>query len=109
MTEEWKHSQLFCFGDGRIRHAARALLDPKPNTFATRFDIYPITSIMSNGAGIQELMAAETRASQIVAEARIGKRLECGRGKVEKDDKELILLAVVGVVCVVRIGVSLDP
>lgn len=28
---------------------------------------------MSNGAGIQELMAAETRASQIVAEARIGK------------------------------------
>jgi hypothetical protein len=27
---------------------------------------------MSNGAGIQELMAAETRASQIVAEARIG-------------------------------------
>ena len=30
---------------------------------------------MSNGAGIQELMAAETRASQIVAEARIGKRM----------------------------------
>jgi hypothetical protein len=29
---------------------------------------------MSNGAGIQELMAAETRASQIVAEARIGKK-----------------------------------
>eukprot|EP01083_Nonionella_stella_P070573 188916_1 len=28
---------------------------------------------MSNGAGIQELMAAETRASQIVAEARIGR------------------------------------
>ena len=27
---------------------------------------------MSSGAGIQELMAAETRASQIVAEARIG-------------------------------------
>jgi len=27
---------------------------------------------MSNGAGIEELMAAETRASQIVAEARIG-------------------------------------
>ena len=27
---------------------------------------------MSNGAGIQELMAAETRASQIVAEARLG-------------------------------------
>jgi hypothetical protein len=31
------------------------------------------TKTMSNGAGIQELMAAETRASQIVAEARIGK------------------------------------
>jgi hypothetical protein len=28
---------------------------------------------MNNGSGIQELMAAETRASQIVAEARIGK------------------------------------
>ena len=27
---------------------------------------------MSTGAGIQELMAAETRASQIVAEARLG-------------------------------------
>lgn len=26
------------------------------------------------GAGIQELMAAETRASQIVAEARMGKK-----------------------------------
>lgn len=28
---------------------------------------------MNSGTGIQELMAAETRASQIVAEARIGK------------------------------------
>ncbi len=28
---------------------------------------------MQSGSGIQELMAAETRASQIVAEARIGK------------------------------------
>jgi len=28
---------------------------------------------MSSGAGIQELMAAETRASQIVAEARMGR------------------------------------
>lgn len=28
------------------------------------------------GAGIQELMAAETRASQIVAEARMGKERE---------------------------------
>jgi hypothetical protein len=27
---------------------------------------------MQSGTGIQELMAAETRASQIVAEARIG-------------------------------------
>lgn len=27
---------------------------------------------MNSGTGIQELMAAETRASQIVAEARIG-------------------------------------
>jgi len=27
---------------------------------------------MQSGSGIQELMAAETRASQIVAEARIG-------------------------------------
>jgi len=30
------------------------------------------TSKMQSGTGIQELMAAETRASQIVAEARIG-------------------------------------
>lgn len=29
-------------------------------------------STMQSGTGIQELMAAETRASQIVAEARIG-------------------------------------
>jgi hypothetical protein len=29
----------------------------------------------STGAGIQELMAAETRASQIVAEARMGELL----------------------------------
>jgi len=28
---------------------------------------------MQSGTGIQELMAAETRASQIVAEARVGK------------------------------------
>lgn len=28
---------------------------------------------MQSGTGIQELMAAETRASQIVAEARMGK------------------------------------
>ena len=33
---------------------------------------------MSSGAGIQELMAAETRASQIVAEARMG---ECPYGE----------------------------
>ena len=31
---------------------------------------------MQNGTGIQELMAAETRASQIVAEARIGEYLK---------------------------------
>jgi hypothetical protein len=30
---------------------------------------------MQSGSGIQELMAAETRASQIVAEARIGEWL----------------------------------
>mmetsp|Transcript_27636 Transcript_27636/g.36712 ORF Transcript_27636/g.36712 Transcript_27636/m.36712 type:complete len:89 (-) Transcript_27636:3007-3273(-) len=29
---------------------------------------------MNSGSGIQELMAAETRASQIVADARLGKR-----------------------------------
>jgi len=31
-----------------------------------------ILNTMSSGTGIQDLMAAETRASQIVAEARIG-------------------------------------
>ena len=35
--------------------------------------IYIDNIIMNSGSGIQELMAAETRASQIVAEARIGK------------------------------------
>ena len=39
---------------------------------------------MQSGSGIQELMAAETRASQIVAEARIGQsfpsRGDPGRG-----------------------------
>mmetsp|Transcript_2463 Transcript_2463/g.5518 ORF Transcript_2463/g.5518 Transcript_2463/m.5518 type:complete len:126 (+) Transcript_2463:199-576(+) len=43
---------------------------------------------MSSGAGIQELMAAETRASQIVAEARMGRG---DRMKQAKDDSaELI-------------------
>ena len=36
---------------------------------------------MSSGAGIQELMAAETRASQIVAEARMGECLENERNR----------------------------
>lgn len=37
----------------------------------------PSSTIMAeSGTGIQELMAAETRASQIVAEARIGKYLK---------------------------------
>ena len=35
---------------------------------------------MQNGTGIQELMAAETRASQIVAEARIGESRTLFRG-----------------------------
>jgi hypothetical protein len=36
---------------------------------------------MNSGSGIQELMAAETRASQIVAEARIGQfQFSVGRG-----------------------------
>lgn len=33
----------------------------------------PIFTMAQTGAGIQELMAAETRASQIVAEARMGR------------------------------------
>lgn len=36
---------------------------------------YYILTMADTGTGIQELMAAETRASQIVAEARIGKYL----------------------------------
>lgn len=43
---------------------------------------------MSNGAGIQELMAAETRASQIVAEARIGRGARMKQAKA--DAQELI-------------------
>ena len=42
----------------------------------------------NTGAGIQELMAAETRASQIVAEARMGKF-------VVSVYKNLVLLGVV--------------
>jgi hypothetical protein len=38
---------------------------------------------MNSGSGIQELMAAETRASQIVAEARIGGFSLCRRRGVE--------------------------
>ena len=36
---------------------------------------------MNSGTGIQELMAAETRASQIVAEARIGMFLSVTVGR----------------------------
>mmetsp|Transcript_3945 Transcript_3945/g.5147 ORF Transcript_3945/g.5147 Transcript_3945/m.5147 type:complete len:124 (-) Transcript_3945:260-631(-) len=43
---------------------------------------------MSNGAGIEELMAAETRASQIVAEARIGRGDRMKQAKA--DAQELI-------------------
>ncbi|KAG7349105.1 V-ATPase subunit G [Nitzschia inconspicua] len=42
----------------------------------------------STGAGIQELMAAETRASQIVAEARMGRGDRMKQAK--KDAQELI-------------------
>merc|ERR1712071_727123 len=45
-------------------------------------------SIMQNGTGIQELMAAETRASQIVAEARIGRGDRMKQAKA--DAQELI-------------------
>mmetsp|Transcript_31797 Transcript_31797/g.45205 ORF Transcript_31797/g.45205 Transcript_31797/m.45205 type:complete len:126 (+) Transcript_31797:127-504(+) len=38
---------------------------------------------MQSGTGIQELMAAETRASQIVAEARIGRGDRMKQAKVE--------------------------
>ena len=38
---------------------------------------------MNSGSGIQELMAAETRASQIVAEARIGEWLLGDRAGLE--------------------------
>ena len=45
---------------------------------------------MQSGSGIQELMAAETRASQIVAEARIGQSSvpEAGRGPSSGANKE---------------------
>mmetsp|Transcript_4168 Transcript_4168/g.8059 ORF Transcript_4168/g.8059 Transcript_4168/m.8059 type:complete len:92 (+) Transcript_4168:212-487(+) len=43
---------------------------------------------MNNSSGIQELMAAETRASQIVAEARIGRGERMKQAK--SDAQELI-------------------
>ena len=39
---------------------------------------------MNSGSGIQELMAAETRASQIVAEARIGQFIKINFVKSKK-------------------------
>ena len=47
---------------------------------------------MSNGAGIQELMAAETRASQIVAEARIGEYLPLFHSNAHVIAKWLMLI-----------------
>lgn len=47
------------------------------------------------GAGIQELMAAETRASQIVAEARMGKLISCF----------VLALALASVDCVCHCGI----
>uniref|UniRef100_A0A7R9WPW6 V-type proton ATPase subunit G n=1 Tax=Craspedostauros australis TaxID=1486917 RepID=A0A7R9WPW6_9STRA len=41
---------------------------------------------MKTGTGIQELMAAETRASQIVAEARMGRGDRMKQAKVEAQD-----------------------
>ncbi|GMH55884.1 hypothetical protein TL16_g02010, partial [Triparma laevis f. inornata] len=41
--------------------------------------------IMSSNAGIQELMQAETRASQIVAEARVGRGDRLKQAKEEAD------------------------
>mmetsp|Transcript_31646 Transcript_31646/g.47820 ORF Transcript_31646/g.47820 Transcript_31646/m.47820 type:complete len:128 (+) Transcript_31646:72-455(+) len=41
---------------------------------------------MQSGTGIQELMAAETRASQIVAEARIGRGDRMKQAKVEAQE-----------------------
>ncbi|OEU07532.1 H+-ATPase G subunit [Fragilariopsis cylindrus CCMP1102] len=41
---------------------------------------------MSTGAGIQELMAAETRASQIVAEARLGRGDRMKQAKADGQD-----------------------
>ena len=44
---------------------------------------------MSSNAGIQELMQAETRASQIVAEARVGRgdRLKQAKQEVRSSSK----------------------
>merc|ERR1711935_105677 len=47
-----------------------------------------LNSIMQNSSGIQELMAAETRASQIVAEARLGRGDRMKQAKA--DAQELI-------------------
>mmetsp|Transcript_2957 Transcript_2957/g.6394 ORF Transcript_2957/g.6394 Transcript_2957/m.6394 type:complete len:124 (+) Transcript_2957:209-580(+) len=41
---------------------------------------------MNSGSGIQELMAAETRASQIVAEARIARGDRMKQAKVDADE-----------------------
>jgi hypothetical protein len=46
----------------------------------------------STGAGIQELMAAETRASQIVAEARMGKLLWGGVLSFSRNGFETIII-----------------
>jgi hypothetical protein len=44
---------------------------------------------MQSGTGIQELMAAETRASQIVAEARIGESTRYSLTKERGKERQL--------------------
>ncbi len=49
---------------------------------------------MNSGSGIQELMAAETRASQIVAEARIGALVVAALSLSEVVGKIFLVVAV---------------
>ena len=58
---------------------------------------------MNSGTGIQELMAAETRASQIVAEARIG-MFSCDSRALPCPPSDLDIKIEIPILCFCRIG-----
>ena len=67
MRKDWSLRGLFS-----NKYCKMRALAPSSRSTMTKpeRETRPVSPTMSSGTGIQELMAAETRASQIVAEAR---------------------------------------